>query len=114
MTSILNQPTRTPQDLEKIFTGLSPMQIIQSILTSELLHYYNCTNEFNLYGALLRYTLHGPAGYSKNVSVEQRSIHPSYTGRISLVASSPGSPGTSGTLVPFLKLYNGYFTKPEE
>lgn len=114
MTSILNQPTRTPQDIEKIFTSLSPMQIIQSILVSELLHYYNCTNEYDLYGALLRYTLHGPAGYSKNVSVDQRSLHPSYTGRISLIASSPGSPGTSGTLVPFLKVYDGYFTKPED
>ena len=112
LNSILNSPTRSSADLEKIFTSLTPMYLIKECVTSELLHYYNATNEFDLYSALLRYTFHGPAGYTNTVSIDQRSLHPSYTGRISLVASSPGSPGTSGTLVPFLKLYDGYFTEP--
>ena len=112
LNSILNAPSRNVNDLEKIFTSLTPMYLIKECVTSELLHYYNATNEFDLFSAFLRYTFHGPAGYTNTVSIDQRSLHPSYTGRISLVASSPGSPGTSGTLVPFLKLYDGYFTEP--
>lgn len=112
INSILNSATRSTADLEKMFNALTPMYLIKECVTSELLHYYNATNEFDLFTSLLRYTFHGPAGYTNTVSIDQRSLHPSYTGRISLVASSPGSPGTSGTLVPFLKIYNGYFTEP--
>lgn len=111
INAIFNEPTTNIQNIEKIFTGLMPMFLIKECITSELLHYFNSTNEFNLYGVLLRYTFHGPQGYGSSVSIDQRSLHPSYTGRLSLIGSNAGDPGTSGTFVPFLKLYeNGYFT----
>jgi len=109
--TIFSSSTVSVQNIEKIFTGLTPMLLIKECITSELLHYFNSTNEFNLYGALLRYTFHGPQAYSSTVSLDQRSLHPSYTGRLSLIASNAGDPGTSGTLVPFVKVYDGgYFT----
>lgn len=109
--SILTAPTVSVQNLEKIFTSLTPMYLIKECITSELLHYCNSTNEYNLYGELLRYTFGGPQGYTNSVSIAQRSLHPSYTGRLSLIASNAGNPGTSGTVVPFIKVYDGYFTK---
>ena len=109
--SILTDPTVSIQKIEKIFTSLSPMYLIKECITSELLHYFNSTNEYNLYGALLRYTFGGPQGYTNSVSIAQRSLHPSYTGRLSLIASNAGNPGISGTVVPFIKVYDGYFTK---
>ena len=109
--TIFSSPNSTVQNLEKIFTGLTPMFLIKECITSELLHYFNSTNEFNLYGSLLRYTFHGPQAYGSTVSIDQRSLHPSYTGRLSLISSNAGDPGTSGTLVPFVKVYEGgYFT----
>lgn len=108
---IWNAPNKNVQMIEKIFTGLTPLYLVKQCITSELLRYYNATNEFDLYTALLKYTFHGPQGYTESVSIDQRSINPSYTGRLSLVASSAGNPGTTGTMVPFVKIYDGYFVK---
>ena len=67
----------------------------------------------NLYGCLLKYTFRGPQSINKTVSIYQRDIHESYTGRLSLVASSASDPGISGTLVPFVELHDGYFKKQD-
>ena len=49
---------------------------------------------------------------SGSVNVKYRTIHDSYVGRLSLLSTSAGDPGCSGTLVPFLKLTdNMHFTK---
>lgn len=106
---IQNATSKSLDDIKKIFTGLKPMFIVKQCVTSELLRYFNVTNEFNLFGALARYTYCGPQGYNASVSIEQRSIDPSYTGRLSLIASNASSPGTSGTFTPFVKIYDGYF-----
>ena len=65
------------------------MGVIKNMIVNELLRYYNAPNEINLYTALLKYTYSGnQAISSKNVSNKQRDVHPSYTGRLSLIASS--------------------------
>jgi hypothetical protein len=106
---VLNSPTRSANILQRIFSNLNPMYIIKQTVVNELLRYYNSTNEMNLYSCLLKYTFRGPQSINKTVSVGQRDLHPSYTGRLSLVASSASDPGISGTLVPFVELHDFYF-----
>jgi hypothetical protein len=110
---ILNSPTRSKNILERIFSNLSPMYIVKQTIVNELLRYYNSTNEMNIY-SLLKYTFRGPQSINRTVSVYQRDLHPSYTGRLSLVASSASDPGISGTLVPFIELDNYFFKKQKE
>lgn len=110
---VLNSPTRSKLILNRIFSNLKPMYIIKKTVVNELLRYYNSTNEMNLYSCLLKYTFRGPQSINKIVSVNQRDIHPSYVGRLSLVASSASDPGISGTLTPFVKLYDNFFTEQE-
>jgi hypothetical protein len=111
---VLNSPTRNKLVLNRIFSNLKPMYIIKKTVVNELLRYYNSTNEMNLYSCLLKYTFRGPQSINKIVSINQRDIHSSYIGRLSLVASSASDPGISGTIVPFVKLHNGYFKKQEK
>jgi hypothetical protein len=106
---VLNSPTRSANILQRIFSNLNPMYIIKQTVVNELLRYYNSTNEMNLYSCLLKYTFRGPQSINKTVSVYQRDLHPSYAGRLSLVASSASDPGISGTLVPFVELDGQYF-----
>jgi hypothetical protein len=108
---VLNSPTRSANILQRIFSNLNPMYIIKQTVVNELLRYYNSTNEMNLYACLLKYTFRGPQSISKTVSVNQRDLHPSYTGRLSLVSSSASDPGISGTLVPFIEVHDYFFTK---
>jgi len=89
------------------------MYIIKKTVVNELLRYYNATNEMNLYSCLLKYTFRGPQSINRIVSVNQRDIHESYVGKISLVASSASDPGISGTLVPFVEVYDNFFEKQE-
>jgi hypothetical protein len=91
------------------------MYLIKNIVQNELLRYYNASNDaMTLYSAITKYSMKGPQALSSFVHTSQRDVHPSYTGRISLVASNASTPGLSGTLVPFLELYDEYFAKPEE
>ena len=112
---ILNSTTRNKNTLSKLLTGLNPMYLIKNIVQNELLRYYNASNDaMTLYSAITKYSLKGPQALSSFVHTSQRDVHPSYTGRISLVASNASTPGLSGTLVPFLELYDEYFAKPDE
>jgi hypothetical protein len=111
---VLNSATRSRNILDRIFSNLNPMYIIKQTVVNELLRYYNSTNEMNLYSCLLKYTFRGPQSINKTVSVFQRDLHPSYTGRLSLVASSASDPGISGSLVPFVELDGYYFKKQEK
>jgi hypothetical protein len=110
---ILNSPTRSKNVLDRVFSNINPMFIIKQTVVNELLRYYNSTNEMNLYSCLLKYTFRGPQSINKTVSIYQRDLHPSYTGRLSLVASSASDPGISGTLVPFVELDNYFFKKQD-
>lgn len=110
---VLNSPTRSKAILDRIFSNLSPMYVIKQTVTNELLRYYNSTNEMNLFSAFLKYTFRGPQSLNKTVTMEQRDLHPSYAGRLSLIASSASDPGMSGTLVPFIEEYDYYFEKQQ-
>jgi hypothetical protein len=90
------------------------MYVIKQTVTSELLRYYNSSNEMNLYSAFLKYTFRGPQSLNKTVTMQQRDLHPSYAGRLSLIASSASDPGLSGSLTPFIEEYNYYFEKQKE
>lgn len=111
---VLNSPTRSKAVLDRIFSNLNPLFIIKGTVTSELLRYYNSTNDMNLFSAFLKYTFRGPQSLNKVVSMEQRDLHPSYTGRLSLIASSASDPGLSGSLTPFVEVYDYYFAPQEK
>lgn len=111
---ILNSPSRTKAVLERVFSSLSPMHVVKQTVSNELLRYYNATNEMNLFTSLLRYSIRGPQSLSRTVSMEQRDIHPSHVGRLSLIAASPGDPGLTGTLSPFVEIFDGYFKEQED
>ena len=108
---VLNSPTRSKAILDRVFSNLSPMYVIKQTVTSELLRYYNSTNDMNLYSAFLKYTFRGPQSLNKTVTMQQRDLHPSYTGRLSLVASSASDPGLSGSITPFIEEYDYYFER---
>ena len=112
---VLNSPTRTKAILERIVSNLSPMFIIKQTVVNELLRYYNATNDFDLFTCLLKYTFRGPQSLSKTVTMEQRDLHPSYPGRLSLTASSASDPGLSGNCSPFVEIFDGgYFKKQDK
>lgn len=108
---VLNSSTRSKAILDRMFSNLSPMYIIKQTVVNELLRYYNSPNEMNLFSSLLKYTFVGPQSIHKVVSNEQRDLHPSYVGRVSLIASSAGDTvGIAGNLSPFVEVYpGGYF-----
>lgn len=108
---IINSNSRTLNSLKKTFSNIGPMFIVKANRTSELIRYNNSTNDINLFGSMLRYTFKGPQALTKTVSMDKRDLHPSYVGRLSLIASSAGDPGVSGTFTPFVKTYGYYFTK---
>lgn len=103
------QSNRDAGAVEKIFTSLTPMYLLKSLITSQLLRTYNATNDFNLFSTYLKGTFKGPQALGKSITMEHRDLHPSYVGKIGLVAASPGDPGTSFTFSPFVKTYNDYF-----
>ena len=49
---------------------------------------------------------------SKMISAKYRYIHPSQLGILDLNVSSNSDPGMSGSFVPFVKLYDGFFFNP--
>lgn len=112
---VSNATTRSKATLDKAFNNLSPMYLIKQTVVNELLMLYNVPNEMNLFTTLLKYTLRGVQSLSKNIPIEQRDVHPSYVGRLSLIASSAGDPGLSGNISPFVEVFNGlYFKKRED
>jgi len=50
---------------------------------------------------------------SKSISSKYRDIHISYMGRIDVNCSSNSDPGLSGSLTPFVQLYDGFYFSPE-
>lgn len=65
----------------------------------------------------LAYSSKGPNSLgetsSKMISAKYRYIHPSQLGILDLNVSSNSDPGMSGSFVPFVKLYDGFFFNPE-
>lgn len=63
------------------------------------------------------YTNKGPnslgEGNSKNIADKYRYLHPSMVGKVDLFTTSNSDCGMSGSIVPFVKLYDKFFFTPE-
>jgi hypothetical protein len=110
---ILNAPTRSLNVLEKLFSNIQPTFLLKTTIVSELLRFYNPTNEFNFF-TILRSTLTGPQSLTKTVSDITRDVQPSQVGRLSLISSSASNPGLSSVLTPFCELEPGMYFVPDE
>lgn len=64
----------------------------------------------------MAYSFKGPNSLGENsskmISAKYRYIHPSQLGILDLNVSSNSDPGMSGSFVPFVKLYDGFFFNP--
>jgi hypothetical protein len=62
------------------------------------------------------FTCKGPQslgeGNSKNIADKYRYLHPSMVGTVDLFTTSNSDCGMSGSIVPFVKLYDGFFFTP--
>ena len=111
INQLQNQQTVTPADIYKLFKNLSSMFLIKELVNSGLIHLYENTNEFGVFNMTLKATFVGPAGgATRNLTLNQRDIHPSFMGRVDLVAASPGNPGPTTVLLPFSALENNKFS----
>lgn len=116
---ILNTRNLTFEKLKSILTNIRKGMLIKDIINSELVRYSNAVNSINIFNSSLKFTVSGPQSpfNGNGIAVKSRGIHPSYLGRIDLVSTSPGDPGISGTLCPFLELPKNcymHFTKDPE
>ena len=104
--------------------NVHPMIIIDAMLNSrnksgisKLTRFCNTVNDMDIIPAL-KFSLTGPqsigSGSSNSIPDSHRYLHLSHVGKIDILCSSAGSPGTSGSLLPKGKLYGMNFSdKPE-
>ena len=89
---------------------LNGMRIINDLIKSE-----DITNDFTIIEDLA-YSSKGPEslgdGTTKNVMVKLRDVHPSFMGKIDCEVISQSDIGMTGSFVPYLKLYDGFFFDP--
>lgn len=89
---------------------LNGMRIINDLIKSE-----DITNDFTVIEDLA-YSSKGPEslgdGTTKNVMVKLRDVHPSFMGKIDCEVISQSDIGMTGSFVPYLKLYDGFFFDP--
>lgn len=89
--------------------------LIKYAITNELLRYDNSCNSISLI-TKLRFSQGGAQSQfsSGSVNIIYRTNHPSYINKIDLLATSAGSPGSTGLFTPFCELYEDrYFTEKE-
>lgn len=95
---------------------ISPMYLINTISKSQLINYKSSVNDLDSITAL-KYTYKGISGIGEKANAipnSYRNVNPSHLGRIDIDSSSNSDPGTSGGLVPLVKLYDGHFSEYEE
>lgn len=115
---ILN--TKTPLTMARLKTAfkVSPMFLIKSIITSELLRYNNAVNDQDLFNCALKYSARGPQSIAesgnKSISPFYRAVYPSHVEKISLNSCSASDPGLSGSLTPFIDTDGFYLNKEAE
>lgn len=95
----------------------NPNYLLMAISKCKMVSYRNMTSDMDsMLG--LKFTFKGVSGLGENSnqSIPQiyRSIHPSHLGHIDLDSSSDGNPGMTGTICPFVELYDGFFTDYQE
>lgn len=104
--------------------NVHPMIIIDAMLNSrnksgisKLTRFCNIVNDMDIIPAL-KFSLTGPqsigSGSSNSIPDSHRYLHISHIGKIDILCSSAGSPGTSGSLLPKGKLYGMSFSKESE
>ena len=95
----------------------APNYLLKILIKNKLTNYRNMVNDLDSISAL-KFTYKGISGLgesSKNSIPDIfRAVHPSHLGRLDLDSSSNTDPGVTGTIVPFCKLYNGYFSDYSE
>ena len=106
----------TTSDIRKAIRT-DPMFLLNSISKSNLVSYRNMVSDMDSIVAL-KFTYKGIAGLGegsdKSIPDITRYIHPSHLGRLDLDASSDGNPGITGTISPFTKMYDTYFSDYQE
>ena len=94
-----------------------PMYLLNMISKSNLVNYRNMVSDMDSMLAL-KFTYKGIAGLGENSNNSipdiVRYIHPSHVGRLDLDSSSDSNPGVTGTISPFVKMYDGYFSDFQE
>ena len=113
---ISDQGSNATLDTIKKALLIPPMYLVNAIIKCELVNYKNCVNDLDSIIAL-KYTFKGIAGIgekSNAISDAYRSIHPSHLGRVDIDSSSNSDPGVSGTICPYVQLYDSHFSQYEE
>lgn len=91
---------------------LNGMRTINDLIKSE-----DITNDFTIIEDMA-YSSKGPEslgdGTTKNVMVKLRDVHPSFMGKIDCEVISNSDIGMTGSFVPYVKLYDGFFFSPEK
>ena len=89
---------------------LNGMRIINDLIKSE-----DITNDFTIIEDLA-YSSKGPEALgddsSKNVMVKLRDVHPSFMGKIDCEVISNSDIGMTGSFVPYVKIYDGFYFDP--
>lgn len=112
---ILNTKNLTMNKLLTLFK-ISPMILIKTMSTSDLIRYNNAVNDMDCFNALLKYSMRGPQALSSSntVSVYYRDINPTHVGRLALNHSSNTDPGLSGSFSPFIQTDGFRFNENDE
>jgi hypothetical protein len=91
---------------------LNGMRIINDLIKSE-----DITNDFTIIEDMA-YSSKGPEslgdGTTKNVMVKLRDVHPSFMGKIDCEVISNSDIGMTGSFVPYVQLYDGFFFDPNK
>ena len=91
---------------------LNGMRIINDLIKSE-----DITNDFTIIEDLA-YSSKGPEALgddsSKNVMVKLRDVHPSFMGKIDCEVISKSDIGMTGSFVPYVKIYDGFYFDPNK
>lgn len=91
--------------------------LLTLIHKSGILRFDENVNDMTFFSKL-KYTSKGPNSLgnrnSNNIGMRYRDIHPSHLGRLDLLVCGNSDPGTSGCLVPFVKMDGLYFDGSDE
>ena len=91
---------------------INGMRNINDLIKSD-----DITNDLTLIEDLA-YSSKGPEalgdGSSKNVMVRMRDVHPSFMGKIDCECTSNSDIGMSGSFVPYVQIYDGFYFTPEK
>ncbi len=95
----------------------NPNYLLKVIIKCKLVNYRNMVSDLDSVVAL-KCTYKGVSGLGESgqnsIPDIFRAVHLSHLGRMDLDSSSNSDPGVTGTLCPFTKIYNNYFSDYQE